>query len=119
VVQQSARVSAYRFPGLGDIEFVRDADGRDPLVMLASLAGKYLRELLMARVARYYLGADSDQPRPSGYHDPVTARFVRASAVLRKRRRVPGECFERERDADQVMLPAKNPPALGPGYKTS
>jgi ribonuclease HII len=87
--------SAYRFPGLGQVDFVRDADGSDPLVMLASLVGKYLRELLMGRIARHYSAAFGGEAPPSGYHDPRTARFVAASAPLRQQRRVPIRCFER------------------------
>jgi ribonuclease HII len=89
--------SAYQFPKLGRLRFVRDADAHAPLVMLASLVGKYVRELFMSRIAGHY-PADEEMPRPSGYHDPVTAAFVERTALLRKRRRLPDRCFERERD---------------------
>jgi ribonuclease HII len=100
VLAQGRKKSGYRFPGLGELYFVQDADARDPLVMLASLVGKWVRELLMARVARYYLAGEGDVESPSGYHDPVTARFVDATSLLRQRRRVPAACFERARDVD-------------------
>lgn len=91
--------SAYQFPQLGRIRFVRDADARAPLVMLASLVGKYLRELFMSRIASHYPGHDDPSlPRPSGYHDPVTAAFVERTALVRKQRRMPIGCFERDRD---------------------
>jgi ribonuclease HII len=91
--------SAYQFPQLGRIRFVRDADARAPLVMLASLVGKYLRELFMSRIANHYPGHDDPSlPRPSGYHDPVTAAFVERTALVRKQRRMPNGCFERDRD---------------------
>jgi len=89
--------SAYQFPKLGRLRFVRDADAHAPLVMLASLVGKYVRELFMSRIAGHY-PADDETPRPSGYHDPVTAKFVERTALVRKRRRLPDRCFERERD---------------------
>jgi ribonuclease HII len=87
--------SAYQFPKLGRIRFVRDADAHAPLVMLASLVGKYVRELFMQRIASHYPTAE-DSPRPSGYHDPVTAAFVARTALLRKKRRMPDTCFERD-----------------------
>ncbi len=87
--------SAYYFPQLGEISFVRDADAKHPLVMLASLVGKYLRELLMARVVRFYPQPSDDKAGPSGYHDPVSDRFVLATRLLRRRRQVPDSCFER------------------------
>jgi ribonuclease HII len=91
--------SAYHFPGVGEIRFVRDADGTDSLVMLASIVGKYVRELLMARVATYYRANDAEPESVSGYHDPVTSRFVDATSIVRKQRKVPDQCFERARDA--------------------
>ncbi|MFC1641102.1 hypothetical protein ACFL5O_00220 [Myxococcota bacterium] len=95
VLVRSSAISAYRFPGLGELSFVRDADARDRLVMLASLVGKYLRELLMSRIVRHYAQDLVEPVFPSGYHDPVTRRFVQASEWLRQRRAVPDTCFER------------------------
>ncbi|HEV8550933.1 MAG TPA: hypothetical protein VGQ57_17925 [Polyangiaceae bacterium] len=98
VLEEGQARSSYRFPGVGELAFVRDADASDPLVMLASLVGKYVRELFMARIANHYPTRDGEA-RPSGYHDPVTARFVARTALVRKRRKLPDRCFERERDA--------------------
>jgi ribonuclease HII len=101
-LEQGRQRSGYHFPGLGQLYFVMDADASDPLVMLASLVGKYVRELLMARVARFYRGAqDAAEASPSGYHDPRTARFFVATEALRQRRRVPLTCFERARDGER------------------
>jgi hypothetical protein len=83
VIEQRRSHSAYRFPGIGEVHFVQDADAKDPLVMLASLVGKYLR-----------LDGE-DASLPSGYNDPVTARFVEQSALVRAKRRLPDTCFER------------------------
>jgi ribonuclease HII len=94
--------SAYQFPTLGRIRFVRDADAHAPLVMLASLVGKYVRELFMSRIASHYPSQDEDEPRPSGYHDPITAAFVDRTALVRKKRRVPDNCFEREGPAEAL-----------------
>jgi ribonuclease HII len=98
VLAEGQAKSEYRFPGIGHIAFVRDADASDPLVMLASLVGKYVRELFMTRIAKHF-PADEDAARPSGYHDPVTSAFVERTALVRKRRKLPDHCFERERDA--------------------
>ncbi len=98
VLEEGPARSSYRFPGVGELAFVRDADASDPLVMLASLVGKYVRELFMTRIAQHY-PARTEEPRPSGYHDPVTACFVERTALVRKRRKMPDRCFERERDA--------------------
>ncbi|MET0790525.1 MAG: hypothetical protein ABW061_03310 [Polyangiaceae bacterium] len=89
--------SGYRFPGLGEVHFVRDADAADPLVSLSSLVGKYVRELFMSRIGLHYSDEESLEKRPSGYHDPVTAGFVLRSELLRRKRKIPDHCFERER----------------------
>lgn len=93
VVEVSRARSTYRFPSLGEVSFVRDADATAPLVMLASLVGKYVRELLMGKIAAYYQGGDGG---PSGYHDPVTRRFILETSSLRRRRKIPRGCFERD-----------------------
>lgn len=99
-LEEGAAKSTYRFPSLGELSFVRDADAKHPLVMLASLVGKYVRELFMARIARYYDAIEEDGSRPSGYHDPVTAAFVESTALVRKKKKIPVRCFERARDAE-------------------
>jgi ribonuclease HII len=97
VLDSGRKKSAYRFPGLGELVFLQDADASDALVMLASLVGKYVRELFMGRIAAHYPAAEDD-PRPSGYHDPVTAGFVKRTALVRRDRGIPKGCFERDRD---------------------
>lgn len=87
--------SRYRIPALGEICFARDADAKDPLVMLASLVGKYVRELLMARIQRFYGPADA--PRVSGYHDPRTSAWVASVGPQRRSLRIVDACFERAR----------------------
>ena len=95
-LEEGQAKSSYYFPGIGMIHFVRDADASDPLVMLASLVGKYLRELLMGRIARFYRDqVEEDYQTPSGYHDPVTAQFVEQTAGYRKKLKIVQDCFER------------------------
>jgi ribonuclease HII len=102
IVEEGRARSGYRFPGLGELHFVRDADAADALVSLASLVGKYVRELFMSRIGLHYADRQSQAKRPSGYHDPVTAGFVMRSALLRQSRKIPDHCFERERAGDPL-----------------
>jgi ribonuclease HII len=99
VVEEGRARSAYRFAGLGEIAFVRDGDDSDLCVAMASMVGKYLRELLMARIVRHYREPLPDLPDASGYHDPVTAVFVDATRLVRGARGVPDRCFERRGQA--------------------
>lgn len=110
VVEGRAR-SEYAFPSFGRIAFVRDADAHHALVAMASLVGKWVRDLLMGRVLRYHRDVDPDLPIASGYHDPVTKRFVDASALARKRRALPDDCFERNRAAKEATSSAPTPKA--------
>jgi ribonuclease HII len=108
-IEEGQAESAYQFPNLGRLRFVRDADAHAPLVMLASLVGKYVRELFMSRIAAHYPAPVAGTPRPSGYHDPVTAAFVERTLLVRQKRRMPDRCFERERDP---ALMARNGDAI-------
>lgn len=97
LVEGRAR-SEYLVPGVGRLAFVRDADDTHLVVGLASLVGKWVRDHLMRRVVRYHRTHDTEDlnlPNASGYHDPVTARFVKASALIRKNKNVHHACFER------------------------
>jgi ribonuclease HII len=94
-LEQRRPRSSYRFVGVGELHFLQDADASDPLVMLASMVGKYLRELLMSRISRYYTSSIEGLADASGYHDPVTARLVQLTTKRRKSRRIPNRCFER------------------------
>jgi hypothetical protein len=89
--------SAYAMPGVGELRFVQDADGNDRLVELASLVGKYLREVLMGRIVGYYRAHDASLPTVSGYHDPKTLSFVEATQARRAELGVPQSCFERRK----------------------
>ena len=107
IIEEGAKRSAYSFPGLGTIAFVRDADASHMLVAMASMVGKWIREVMMARVVRFY-GHEHDVDRDaSGYHDPVTDRFVAATALVRKKRRIPESCFERvgETGGERILSP--------------
>jgi len=91
--------STYAFPRLCTVSFERDADAGHALVAMASLVGKWVRDLLMRRVARFYRVEDASLPEPSGYHDPVTARFIESTRDARVRLAVVDACFERKRVA--------------------
>lgn len=95
-VEEEGRASSrYRIEGLGRVAFVRDADGSDLLVALASLVGKYMREVAMGRVVEFYRARVPGLHRASGYRDPVTDRFVLATLQARRDAGVPDRCFLR------------------------
>ena len=71
LVESRAR-SAYDVPGIGRVSFVRDGDATEPAVAIASVVGKYVRELWVDDLARAVGWAG---PAPSGYHDEATARL--------------------------------------------
>ncbi len=95
IAEEGRARSEYSVPGLGTIAFVRDADARHMLVSMASLVGKWVRDALMARIVRYHRASNPDLPDASGYHDPITSRFVAATRLTRRERALPDDCFER------------------------
>ena len=95
IVNESKEVSLYRLADIGEVKFLRDADAMDPLVMLASLVGKYLRELFVSRIGDHFSELITNIKKPSGYHDPVTMEFVEATAKWRRKSAFPHSCFQR------------------------
>lgn len=81
---------------VGQMRFEIDADQNHFPVALASMIGKYLRELWMSRHNRFYQAEDDSLADVSGYHDPVTRGFIRQSEQLRKRLGVEDACFVRD-----------------------
>jgi ribonuclease HII len=94
-IEEDRTRAAYYVEDLGDVTFEVDADASSLPVALASMVGKYVRELAMARQNAFYRGHDPELPEVSGYHDAVTGRFVEASRLLRTRLAIVDDCFER------------------------
>ncbi len=113
LVEGRAR-SEYHVPGVGRLAFVRDADDTHLVVALASLVGKWVRDHLMRRVVRWHRTFAPELPDASGYHDPVTTKFIAASALVRKERNVAAACFERlalSRQEAKATSSARSPKA--------
>jgi len=92
-LEESPEISRYRATGRKvDVHFVRDGDALHLPVAVASMIGKYLRELAMHRLAAA-LGAGDDPP--SGYRDRRTRKFVESSAPQRVALGLPDSCFLR------------------------
>lgn len=86
----------YALDGVGEVRFEVDADARHLPVALASIVGKYVREIWMRRVGEFYRQTSPELTLASGYHDPVTTRFIRATEGARRRLGVAPDCFMRQ-----------------------
>lgn len=104
IVCEGRAKSEYSFPALGRMAFVRDADAKHLVVCLASLVGKYVRDLVTARVVRHHKRTLPHLPMVSGYHDPVTNRFIADTDHVRVASRFPADCFERRAAAGDVAI---------------
>lgn len=100
--------SEYQIAGVGRLAFLRDADDSHLLVGLASLVGKWARDHLMRRIVRWHRAHVPDAPEASGYHDPVSSRFIAATALVRKELRVDERCFERTSIGKKSAASAKS-----------
>ncbi|MDH3728626.1 MAG: hypothetical protein OER77_13940 [Myxococcales bacterium] len=85
----------YALEGLGEIRFEVDADARHLPVALASIVGKYLREICMLRIGEFYRRDVPGLQLASGYHDPVTNRFIEQTQPARHQLRIASDCFQR------------------------
>jgi ribonuclease HII len=93
VEEEEREISSYRVPGIGKISFIRDGDGIHLPVAVASMVGKYLRELAMYDInCRLALpGVRS----ASGYRDKVTKEFVVRTEDRRRELQLEDGCFLR------------------------
>ena len=94
-IESNRATRAYQVDGVGEVRFEVSADDRHLPVALASMVGKYVRELSMRRLNDFYRGHHKGLKVASGYHDPVTKEFVTATTDLRKRLQIVSSCFER------------------------
>jgi hypothetical protein len=74
--EETHLISQYRLAGLGDVRFIHDGDRLDLPISLASIAGKYVREIYVFRVNRFFQDAFPGLKPASGYNDRVTKRLI-------------------------------------------
>jgi len=86
----------YMIDGVGEVRFEVGADARHLPVALASIVGKYLREISMRRIGEFYRLGHPALNLVSGYHDPLTTRFIEASEPSRLRLGIAPDCFRRQ-----------------------
>ena len=86
----------YAVDGLGELRFEVDADAQHLPVALASIVGKYVREVCMRRIGEFYQQDLPGLKLASGYHDPVTMRFIEATERSRRRLGIAPDCFRRQ-----------------------
>jgi ribonuclease HII len=99
VLARSREESRYRLPG--DqllLRFVVDADDKFVHVSMASIVGKYVREVFMEAIFRFAACRCGEEiRRPSGYRDRVSKEFIRKFGPVLAREGISPGCFVRER----------------------
>ncbi|MDJ0763690.1 MAG: hypothetical protein QNJ97_11965 [Myxococcota bacterium] len=93
VETEMPEVSTYRVRQIGRVSFVRDGDASHLPIAMASMVGKYLRELAMRDLNRRL--ASSTVRFASGYRDPVTAGFIADTRETRDKIGLIDDCFLR------------------------
>lgn len=79
------------------MRFEIDADASHLPVALASMLGKYTRELINHRTMEFYRRRDPRLPLASGYHDRITTEFIAGAQPIRESEGVDLACFLRSR----------------------
>lgn len=95
VLEETRSRASYRAPEIGEVRFEVDCDAQHVPVALASMLGKYTRELFVERQNQFYRDHQPHLPAASGYYDPVTTRFIEATREIRTRLAIAPDCFER------------------------
>lgn len=91
--EESAAVSTYRIVPYGRVSFIRDGDASHLPIAVASMVGKYLRELAMRDLNMLFA---SQNIRPaSGYRDKVTAHLIEQTEEAREQIGIKPGCFLR------------------------
>jgi ribonuclease HII len=96
VEEETPGRSAYRLPPDASIEFLRDAEERHELVALASMIGKYVRELAM-RLFNGFWTSQVPGLRPTAGYGTDARRFARDVEAARARLGIPREAVVRAR----------------------
>ncbi|MBN2341992.1 MAG: hypothetical protein JXX29_21785 [Deltaproteobacteria bacterium] len=92
IIEEHRDVSTYRLPDNTTVSFIKDGDSAHLPVAVASMVGKYLRELSIQETNRLLA---PNQPPVSGYRDVRTKAFIEATAASRTARNLPDRCFLR------------------------
>ncbi len=74
--EETHLVSEYSLRGLGQVRFIHDGDRLDMPISMASIAGKYVREVYVSRINAHFAGFHPDLKPASGYNDGVTKALI-------------------------------------------
>ncbi len=98
-LEESIEVSSYKLnlkEKIAVIFFLQNGEEKEFPVALSSLFGKYIREISIERINRFFQRyGDQRLKSVSGYRDPLTKDFIKRTISLRKRLKINKECFLR------------------------
>ena len=77
------------------ISFLQNGEEKEFPVALSSLFGKYIREIFMKRINKFFQNYNPKLKPVSGYRDSLTKGFIEETEGLRKKLKVSKECFLR------------------------
>ncbi|HEY4687459.1 MAG TPA: hypothetical protein VIH20_04540 [Candidatus Subteraquimicrobiales bacterium] len=80
-----------------NLSFIESGDIYHFPIALASLFGKYIREVFMHHQNQVFKGWDSSVKPASGYRNSSTKIFIKDTEDLRKRMGLPDRCFLRQK----------------------
>ncbi len=87
----------YAFPEGGEARFITKGDDKYFPITLSSIVGKYIRELFVEQMNRFFRSHIPDLPYCSGYINATTELFIEKTANLRNKLGIPHHCFLREK----------------------
>ncbi len=97
--KEASRYQLYETTGreVGQVTYLLAGEKNSFLIALASLFGKYLRELFWKKTQKYFEELDPQLPGASGYRNLKTRTFISATERLRKELLFPQGCFLRKK----------------------
>ena len=77
------------------ISFLQNGEEKEFSIALSSLFGKYIREIFMKRINKFFQNYNPELKPVSGYRDSLTKNFIKETKDLRKKLKINEECFLR------------------------
>jgi ribonuclease HII len=91
--EETQSISTYRIAPNRTVSFIRDGDAAHLPIAVASMIGKYARELAMRDLNTLLQTPNTRQT--SGYHNKITTAFVEKSKKRREAIGLEDKCFLR------------------------
>ncbi len=98
ILEERKGISSYRLhlkEKETTISFLQNGEEKQFPIALSSIFGKYIREIFMQRITKFFQNYNPELKTVSGYRDSLTKDFITRTGDLRKKLKINEKCFLR------------------------